>query len=161
MSWIERTDRRSKNGKTWQDDVTGQFTTVTSIAPLHYEAVLDSGVFDAPVNATPVRVTNAALDGWTINANGFHYALGKPSDKPTDGWVGFGGRQGQNWFKFRLLKVGYLHWPTRAWDDVSGAPTYVRARLTNQTKTKTIGPNAEAVNIESIATWNRIWTTPV
>jgi hypothetical protein len=103
-----------------------------------------------------------AFDGWRVTVAGWHYALGKDITNygTQDGWVGFGGRQGQHWFKFRLLRAGYLHWPTRVWDDIGGPPDYDRANLTNETRTMTIGPNDDAVNVESVATWSGLWSTP-
>jgi len=87
----------------------GLFTCCSATALLHYESIPDSGIFDAEIDATPERVNNAQLDGWRVTVNSWHYAVGKPGDKTTDGWVGFGGRQGTHWLKFRLARVGYLH----------------------------------------------------
>lgn len=161
MPWTEIADLRNRNSRTYQDDVDPlrRFWS-GAIGPLHYETEPDSGIFDADVDATPQRVDNAQLDGWTVTANGWHYALGQPTDKLGDGWVGFAGRQGQHWFKHRLARVGYLHWPSRTWDDIGGAPTYNRARLSQQTHQFPIGPNGDTVPISSFASWLNIWTTP-
>jgi len=165
VAWIERSDLRRRRAKTWRDDAAGVFHTHASIADLHYESAVDSGAFDAPIDATPVRVNNAALDGWRVTANGWHYALGEPGSGALaglDGVVGFGGRQGAHWLLSRLTRVGYLHWPTRAWQDVGGAPSYVRANLSSAVQTKRVGPPGAEVDypISSLATWSRIWTTP-
>ena len=161
MAWNELGERRIRQGRTYQDaaDPTlhrGHFT----LAPLHYESEIDSGVFDAEIDCTPIRVQGPALDGWRITANGWHYALGQPGDKLTDGWVGFGGRQGAHWLQFRIVRAGYLHAPTRAWQDVGGAPTYDRANLTRNTTAKVVGPNDELVAVESVARWDNLWSTP-
>jgi len=97
-----------------------------------------------------------------VAQNGWHFALGKPGDKDDDGWVGFGGRQGANWLKFRLDKVGYLHWPTRNWQDIGGSPTYDRGKLTQHTNTMTIGPEGaeSSVNTTGYAEWTDLWQTP-
>jgi hypothetical protein len=161
MAWQELFDSRGRKSRIYRDDINpllhqGSFTHAT----LHYESALDSGVYDTTTDMTPVRINNAQLDGWRVTANGWHYALGQPGGKTNDGWVGFGGRQGAHWLLFRLRRVGYLHWPTRAWDDVGGAPDYDRANLTSVAESTTIGPNDDAVTVESRAAWESIWTTP-
>lgn len=164
MAWIEVPEKRIRRGKTWHSDVDdrlrlGHF----SLAPFHYETSLDSGIHDAEIDAYPTRTQSAALDGWRIQQNGFHYALGIPGSgllAGQDGVVGYGGRQGQNWLAFRLLRVGYFHWPTRAWQDVGGAPTYERANLTSENRAKLVGPDARPLNVEGIARWSGLWTTP-
>jgi hypothetical protein len=161
MPWQELIGRRIRAGRTYRDDqeptrLQGHFT----LAPLHYETSIGSGLYDAPVDCRLARVTGAALDGWRIVANGFHYALGHPGDKAADGWIGHGGRQGQNWLRFRLLRAGYLHGPSRAWQDVGGAPAYDRARLVTLGRSKLIGPNPDEAFPEGLATWSGIWSTP-
>jgi hypothetical protein len=110
---------------------------------------------------TWIELAPTRHDGWRIIQNGWHYFLGQPAGKATDGWVGFGGRQGAHWFTSRLVRVGYLHYPTRAWDDVGGAPTYTRpGRLSRTPVTRTIGPNADTQVLSSTAQWTGIWATP-
>lgn len=163
QEWQEVVNSRTRTSKTFSSD-NGQYRHEQVLKTvLHYPtAGPDSSVLDGEVDFTPQRVNNAQLDGWLITHNGWHYALGKPGDKTTDGWVGFGGRQGQNWVKFRLARTGYLHWPTRNWQDLGGAPTYNRANLTNNTQTLTLGPagSQETLNVSSQATWSNLWTTP-
>lgn len=163
MAWIEQIAKRTQTARTWRDSENPrkhQFVRVLK-TPLHYPtAGPDSDEYDGVVDMTPVRIDNPQLDGWRIVNAGWHCALGKPGDKPTDGWVGFGGRQGQNWIKFRLAKAGYLHWPTRAWQDIGGAPTYNRANLFQQIGTIIVGPNNEEIKAASSAAWEGIWTTP-
>lgn len=159
MAWSELTNQRTERSRTYQDSE-GHGWMSCVIAPLHYD---DGSGSLATIDAAPVRVNNAQLNGWTITANGWHYALGQPKSgafSGTDGVVGFGGRRGQNWLRYRLTRVGYLHWPTRAWQDVGGAPAYTRTNLSRQTNSRTIGPNDDAVNVESVATWTGLWTTP-
>lgn len=159
MAWLERQADRRRASRTYQDasnPTTRQFIGATS--PLNYESALDSGAFDTPVNLTPQRVQNAQLDGWTITENGWHYALGKPAGQ-ADGWVGFGGRQGAHWLKFRLARIGYLDWATRAWQDIGGAPTYNRANLTSQTRATRL-PDGSQQQTGSLATWDGLWSTP-
>ncbi len=157
--WIELIDERTPVGKKYLNLTDGRISITTSLAQIHYESTPDSGVYDAEVDFTPRRVNNARLDGWTVTQNGWHYALGQPSDKSTDGWVGFGGRQGDHWVKFRLARVGYLHWPTRTWDDLGGSPTYDRANLVSITSSSEYG-HGNLVNVQTTATWANIWITP-
>lgn len=165
MAWIEQTSRRGLMDKTWLNDETGQYRFVqVSGTHLHYPtASPDSDILDGMVDFSPVRVNNAQLDGWMINSGGWRYALGIPAEYPgQDGWVGFGGRQGQNWLKTRLLRCGYLHGPTRTWQDVGGAPTYNRGDLSSEISPVTIGPEGveEIINALSVTTWHNIWNTP-
>lgn len=160
MAWIEST--RYQRAKTWVDGVDPTKHAIDAmLGVVHYESTLDSGNFDTEIDTTPVRVNDAALDGWTITTAGWHYALGKPKSgifSGLDGVVGFGGRKGQNWLKFRLTRVGYLHWSDLAWQDVGGTPTYTRSNLTSAVRATTLG--AATINVESVATWSNIWTTP-
>ena len=154
-NWVERTDLRNRYSRTYQDqDNPLRRVWHGSLASLHYESVLDSGVYDTELDATPQRVDTPVLDGWRIVANDWHYALGKDlvNHGQEDGWVGFGGRHGHNWFKFRLLRTGYLHWPTRTWQDIGGPPNYNRSNLSHTTNTVAIGPNADQIAAESVAT---------
>ena len=163
MAWIERVDRRTRRSKTWQNDSNpAKFSLDTSGPTLHYESVIDNGDYDTPVDCTPVRVDVPSFDGWRITENGWHYALGKDlaNHGSEDGWVGFGGRGGQHWFKFRLLRIGYLHWPARGWTDLGGSPNYNRARLTRETLGFALDTDGIDLPIASTANWGRIWTTP-
>jgi hypothetical protein len=161
MSWQELTRLRSRHGRTYRsEDQPGLRCFEGSIAAIHYEGALDSGAYDTPLDLTPIRVDNAQLDGWIAEHSDYHYALGKPGDKATDGWVGFGGRQGSHWFKFRLARLGYLHWPSRTWDDLAGPPTYDRANLTYQPHTTKIGPHEDQIRNAASVEWTNVWTTP-
>ena len=161
MGWTELTNQRTRSSRHYQDDADpGRRICSATIAPLHYESILDSGVYDLPLDLSPLPINNAQLDGWRVTHAGWHYALGQPADKITDGWVGFGGRKGAHWFKFRLTRVGYLHGPTRSWDDVGGAPDYDRANLSHELGITDIGPNNEPLTLTSASTWSHIWTTP-
>jgi hypothetical protein len=129
---------------------------------LHYATVLDGEGFDEEVDFTPERIDNPNFDGWRVVSNSWHYALGKdiPNHGDEDGWVAFGGRRGQHWFKFRLLRLGYLHWPTRAWQDVGGAPDYSRGRLTQEVHSTEFPVVGASVSAATVATWGSIWRTP-
>lgn len=101
---------------------------------------------------------DAVLDGWESTVAGWHLRLGKPQGKATDGWVGFGGREGQNWLYQRLVRVGYLHYPTRAWQDVGGAPSYSRVNLTRNTSALDVV--GVPVNVAAQVSWRNLWNTP-
>ena len=160
MAWVERDDLRSLRGKVFADAINpaerwGRF----GLSAYHYESTLDGGFYGENLNLSPQRVVNAQLDGWRVIRNGWHYALGRPTGE-SDGWVGFGGRQGAHWARFRLQRVGYLHWPARAWDDIGGAPNYARANLSQAYATKAVTPADDWLTLEASATWQALWTTP-
>jgi len=160
MAWNEQLLKRRRTSITFQNsDNPLQKQLYATMAPLFYEGTLDSGVFDTPIDTTIQRIQNAQLDGWMVTANDWHYALGQPAGK-SDGWVGFGGRQGQNWFQFRLLRVGYLHGPTRTWYDIGGTPNYNRNNLSQSAQSITLGPNSDTFSVEASAIWTSLWTTP-
>lgn len=158
MVWNKVATQR--NGFTHQNsDNLREFRLSCSVSPLHCESVLDSGVYDAEINLTAQRVNNAALDGWTAAAADFHYALGSPGAGALagqDGVVGFGGRQGQNWVKFRLFDTGYLRTTNRILQ-LFGAPTYDRANLSQSSEALTLGPNDDAIVIENTVTWDDLY----
>ena len=160
MAWIELTSERKRHSKSFKQD--NLYHWSGGLSPLHYESIPGSGIYDSSIDLTPQRVNNANFDGWHITQNSWHYAIGRDlvNHGSEDGWIGFGGRQGAHWFKFRLIRVGYLHWPTRAWDDIGGAPTYTRSNLSRLADARAVGPNNDLLNIETIATWNDIWITP-
>ena len=66
MAWVEQQTLRGRGSKTWRDDATGLFHTHASIARLHYETALDSGIYDGEIAALPTRINNAQLDGWLV-----------------------------------------------------------------------------------------------
>jgi len=161
LAWTELIEKRGPTSRTYADGDKRSFHTVLGTR-LHYEAALDSGVLDAEIDATPVRVDTAAFDGWRVETMGWHYALGRDllNHGNEDGWVGFGGRKGQNWFKYRLNRVGYIHGPTREWQDIGGLATYDRTNLSQSTSTLTIGPNEDVIVVQSTDTWTGLWATP-
>lgn len=160
MAWSEVAARRTQSAKVFTDGSKYK-AVIHSGTVLHFEATPDNGVFDQEVNMTSERVTNPSFDGWMVENAGWHYALGKDiaNHGQQDGWIGFGGRGGQNWFKFRLLRAGYLHWPTRSWQDVGGTPIYNRANLKSGTDAIIHEDGAVQV-VQSKATWSGIWNTP-
>lgn len=163
MLWAEQIDLRTQNSKTYRNTADrGKRLWSGSLGPIHYKSDPDSNVFDSEINCEPRRVNSPLFDGWSITENGWHYALGQPAEK-SDGWVGFGGRGGSNWFLTRLARVGYLHWPTREWEDIGGVPTYLRDKLSSYAShmsmpTSTLLEGLIAPSCKS--NWDDLWTTP-
>jgi len=54
--------------------------------------------------------------------------------------------------------MGYTHWPTKAFDNISGAPSYLRSNLTNNVETFDTGEEVLPVGLK--ASWGNIWNTP-
>lgn len=163
QTWREIPDKRTKTSKTYQDVSNDhKFFWVGTMVPLHYSSELDSASFDSPIDMTPQRVSNDQFDGWRISQSSWHFALGKDlaNHGDQDGWVGYGGRQGSHWLKFRLFRVGYLHWPTRSWQDIGGNPDYNRANLTNELHSLSLLADGSTQPVENFARWSNVWTTP-
>jgi len=162
LAWRELVEKRGRGSRTYQntEDTARHKLTAQTGTRWHYSSIADSGALDATVDMTPEHVVNtdAGLDIWRIENNGWQYALGQPADKNTDGWVGFGGRRGQNWFKFRLARLTYWNSVSRALTPVGGAPTYDRDNLTNEPQTVTVGPNDDEIVTESIFRWDNLWS---
>jgi len=110
------------------------------------------------VDMTLNQRNDAVLDGWESVTAGWHLRLGTPQGLGSDGWVGFGGRNGQHWLYQRLVRVGYLHYPTRAWQDIGGAPTYNRVDLSRNTTDLNVGD--VVVKASANFSWRNIWNTP-
>jgi len=143
-----------------------------TIGPQHFESVIDSGEFDSAISMQAKRVTNAQLDGYIMNESGWHYAVQtvtpaqstvQPNSQSAIGTVGFGGRQGAHWLRFRLRNVGYIHAPTRTVDDIGGQPDYSSTPIVTEI-TRPLS-NHPSINdgertIKSKIVWPDIWTTP-
>ena len=160
MTWIEVPALRSKNSKVFTDGEK-YLSEIHSGTLLHYEQIVDSGEYIAQVDMGFQRVNTPVFDGWRTTNAGWHFALGKDlaAHGNQDGWLGFGGRQGEHWIKFRLARLGYLHGPTRTWKDIGGAPSYDRSKLTSEV----IGldhPDESIQAAQMKATWAGLWSTP-
>lgn len=160
MAWQELVAARQPNAKYYIDDADPRRRV--------YNAVVGTLLHDgqAEVDFSLARLNNAALDGWRANVGPLHYALGidKSISATQDGWVGFGGRSGEHWFKFRLHRTGYLHWPSRQWTPITGTagPNYNRANLSRTANTLTIGPDGaqSTITASTSVAWNNLWTVP-
>ncbi len=144
-----------------QDNRKGRYESVLGTS-LNYRVGGPDGSAFAPIDMTPIRDTSGGNDGWRVTQNGWHFFLGQPAGKATDGWVGFGGRQGERWIYQRLVRAGYMEYTGRTWDDISGAPNYARANLTSTPRSLTLGPPGAEQTITAAAdvTWRNVWTTP-
>lgn len=149
MAFVEVPEERKVSGLVFKDGNSRRFVSILGTHISHKGNLLDM---------TPIRRNDAVIDGWEITTAGWHYRIGQPNGKPSDGWVGFGGLEGKRWFYSRLVRVGYLHYPTRAWQDIGGAPSYVRANLSANAQTVDVG----GVQIKAISDseWRNIWATP-
>lgn len=141
MSMTEVLNGRGRCSKLYQDGRTFQWGG--GLAPLHYNV---GGAFEE-INMSPV----AGGGLHTIQANGWNYVL-----NPATGYVGYGGLRGAAYLRFKLLRAGYLHYATRTWEDISGAPTYNTQRLSFNTEQRVFSDLA-ALNSESVVTWGNIW----
>lgn len=161
--------RTSKHNRLYREvlpDGSRRGYVTTTMGPMHYESEPDSGVYDTPIDMHLERVNNARLNGYRMTGDGWHYAIQtEPAtgQQAPQGTVGFGGRQGAHWFRFRLRNVGYLHWPTRAADSLGGAPDYSTAPVITE-KMRNLA-NVEGLADEnhvavSQVEWGPIWTTP-
>lgn len=153
MAFTEVVEKRKSSGLVFKDGNRFSFHSVLGTVLSHKGSLVDM---------TPVRRNDGVLDGWEVTTAGWHYRIGKPNGKATDGWVGFGGREGQHWIYTRLLRVGYLHYPTRAWQDVGGAPSYSRANLSSSNSVVSVGPADAKIDITALSSteWRSLWTTP-
>jgi len=138
-------NRRTANSKSY--DIGGSVKTVIGFNSLHF------GVGSQPVDFTPTPSTTP-LDGWKVESAAYHYSVGRKSG--VDGWFGFGGRQGQNNVFFRLQRMGYVHFPTRSFSDLSGSPSYQRSNLNSNVEYFDTGE--EQLPIGLSAKWANIFT---
>lgn len=165
MPWANETRfRRAKVVQHTEDP--NRFRIAASVAAMHYESEIDSGIFDAEVNLRPSRVQTAALNGWRITSNGWHFAYqGFPAvgSQPPQGTIGFGGRRGQHWLTLRPTRIGYIDWRDRSFDPIGGAPQFGTPVLLDQSHQ--IGIDDDDPNVWTLRNGFTIdvadiWTTP-
>lgn len=128
---------------------------VGGMSPLHYENGVDSGEYNCPIDFN-LQPSTTPLDGWSVTSADYHLSIGKKNGD--DGWFGYGGRQGEHYLFFKLLRMGYMHWPTRAFQDVSGVASYDRSNLSKTVQSFDTGVEQLPVNLK--ASWRNIWNTP-
>jgi hypothetical protein len=129
---------------------------------LHYPTS-DAAPYDQPLDMTITRRNNAALDGWVIDQAGWRYAIGIPSTglfAGLDGVVGFGGRRGSNWLKFRLERFGNITADGLSFTQIGSTASYTRSgNLSNNTSTIFL-PDGSQQAVGADLQWRNLWTTP-
>ena len=152
--WAEIPAARTDYSKTWKNKrfPRQKMTTFVSGTVLHENK--------QEVNMAPSRALRGPVDGYEINRGRWHYFLGKPQGQAQDGWVGFGAKKGRSFFWARLQRIGYVHWPTKTWDDLGGPAVYNRNNFLQSSDEITLGPAGAqtTMRLSSQAAWHNIWT---
>ena len=136
------------------------------LGPLNYESSVGSGAWDSPIDFRARRVNNAQLNGYRFIDNNHHFAVQtEPASggQPLQGTIAWGGRQGQHWLGLRPTRIGYLHWPTRSFEAIGGAPNFQASNIEVEQKTTNygiVGQQPFTLNRGFELTWNDLWTTP-
>ena len=147
MNWIPQDNTR--HSRVWREAASGQFRQVSSPAPVVYDGPQGS----AAIDMTPQRVG----PGWQITANAWYFRL------DDNGWVSFGGRGGQHWLRFRLLRLGYFDNPAgtphlaNSFHAIGGAPTYDPAYLSRTLHARPPGPDGVAQVVATTIAWEDLW----
>jgi hypothetical protein len=167
MAFVEMSALRNEQSRTYADDVNPNRRTFVGGPVMCYDA--GGGKADTPVDLSlGSRVNNAGFDGWRTTANGWRYAIGMPKTgalSGLDGVVGFGGRRGQNWLRFRLERAGSLYVPSGSPDlatkfsSIGATATYVRSNLSRTANTITL-PDGTQQAVGAEVNWRGLWTTP-
>lgn len=148
---IEIPQRRTAYAKHSKDAATGRVrATFVTGDPIHYKDA--NGVYQT-IDVTPERVINAQFDGWRIVQNSYHYLVGRDIAKDQDGWVGFGGKNGNYWLNFRLHSAGYFYPPTESYTALATA-NYDRSKLSRTTKKITV--QGEEIHNVTGAKWDEV-----
>lgn len=99
MAWSEVPGLRSKSAVTFFDPVTNRYSfTQVAGTKLHKND-------NSRVDMSYVRRNDGVIDGWETTGADWHYRIGRPQGKATDGWVGYGGRGGESFVYFRLASA--------------------------------------------------------
>jgi len=141
---------------------TGVYALDSTLVSLHYPPAPDSAEHSIPIDFTPFHYTADGGDLWVVTAAGWHYGLGRPAGKSTDGWAAFAGRQNiNNRFLTRLAAVVLYHKPTNTFiQSPLNSPNYDRSNLSNEVRPFTFpGYPTETFNAGLLATWDNIWQT--
>lgn len=152
--WTEQVARRALCGKTWRSE-SGLYVYENRLKTrLHY-----GDGYQSEVNFSPRRVNAGGFDGWTITDAPWRYGIGA-RDGLGDGWNGAAISGRRIWW--RLEQFGWLHWPTRGWEQIGGAPTYDRDNLSANARELVLGPDGgvQSIYASAIAQWQHLWTTP-
>lgn len=150
-NYIELPERRARRGRHYSDGNGRYRFEAVAGTDLHYET--PAGL--EAVDMRPARVNNAQFDGWRVIKNGWHYAIGQPADKGSDGWIGFGGRAGENWFLFRLARAGFMYWPTKQYTNLAAA-NYDRASLSRVNDYLDLAGGQDRLYVANRAEWGGV-----
>lgn len=163
MAFTKKVVQTSKYGVDFEDSATGEQRRVVSLSPIHY----DKNGSLLPVDFTPRRINPGewakypSFNGWLVDANEWWFALS------TNGWVYYGSRGGDKWFRSRIKHLGYLSDPVgnpnlaQNWVNISDAKptaTWSVPNLSTRAITTTIGGTVYTTGL--VVTWSKLWTTP-
>jgi len=79
-----------------------------------------------------------------------------PDGKVDDGWVGFGGKAGNNWFLYRLASAGHLHWPTKDYTQLAAA-SYDRGDLSMTDDPMVLAGGDDVIYATAKVEWQNIF----
>lgn len=130
----------------------GTITTQALMGPVNYKD--ESGNWEE-IDALPLRVTDETFDGWEVTRNTFHFRVGRRNGE--DGWIGYGGKNGKDWFWFRLENYGYMDWDTKQLTNLSLSPEYRRERLSIGAESLE-DADGGMQNIEGSVHWDDLWS---
>lgn len=152
MGWIELKNKRRINGRLYKTEGKGQYRYDAVMAPLHYESELDSGKFDSDIDLRLDRVEVAGKDlsFYECKKNQFHFRFGD------DGWIEFGGRQGEHWLYYRLADIGWLE--KEEFTSLGLKPIYNPYQFHQESFARTIGPNSDQVYYRTELNWDRVFS---
>ena len=156
-----------RRGKTWkaverQDDPSKRMVTV-SHAPMHYESVIDSGVFDTDINMEVVNAVRDRLNGVKMQAAGWHFGLQTEDAgmyQHEKGTFFYGGRQGEHWLGLKPHKFGYLDARDMSLDQISTAPAYLEPEIKNNKRTIGREDVTWELNRSADIEYKNLWTMP-
>lgn len=131
--------------------------------PIHWADTTILSTHSNIIDFSSRRMNNSIIDGWVVTDSQWHYGLGIPviTGRTSDGWTGFGARQGENTWWARVFRIGYLHKSSMIFQDVGGIPTYNRVNLSRVANTTVMGTTNQDTIVTSLSvSWTGIWSTP-
>lgn len=154
MAFVELVGSRGKSHIVYRDDATGVNRFVQFAGTRIHRSD------GARADMTASRRNDGVLDGWEVIGADWHFRIGTPAGKATDGWIGYGGRGGERWIYSRLVRFAYVHWPTRSVQAIGGAPSFLRGKLSSSSEVVDLGIPGESVVAGHVVEWRDMWNTP-
>jgi hypothetical protein len=154
MAFVELVGSRGKSHVVYRDDATGVNRFVQFAGTRIHRSD------GARADMTASRRNDGVLDGWEVIGADWHFRIGTPAGKATDGWIGYGGRGGERWIYSRLVRFAYVHWPTRSVQAIGGAPSFLRGKLSSSSEVVDLGIPGESVVAGHVVEWRDMWNTP-